>query len=42
MELGIKEINKKVAEESAFVAELKHQVAGLPVKVLELGQSFDL
>jgi len=26
----------------AFVAELKRQVAGLPVKVLELGQSFDL
>jgi MoxR-like ATPase len=27
MELGIKEINKKVAEESAFVAELKREVA---------------
>jgi ribonuclease BN (tRNA processing enzyme) len=26
----------------AFVAELKRQVAGLPVNVLELGQSFDL
>ena len=26
----------------AFVAELKRQVAGLPVKVLELGQTFDL
>ncbi len=26
----------------AFVAELKRQVAGLPVKVLELGQSFEL
>jgi cAMP phosphodiesterase len=26
----------------AFVAELKRQVAGLPVKVLELGQTFEL
>jgi len=26
----------------AFVAELKRQVAGLPVTVLELGQSFEL
>ena len=31
MELGIKEINKKVAEESAFVAELKREVANVIV-----------
>jgi MoxR-like ATPase len=31
MELGIKEINKKVSEESLFVAELKHEIARIIV-----------